>query len=80
MMFIFVQPMSLDSETERACEWLMLHVLTMHNNWKPIDEFRRLDVLKFLLIVSTNSHEWDPNGKNEVLIMALDILRLVFEK
>uniref|UniRef100_A0A914WY80 Uncharacterized protein n=1 Tax=Plectus sambesii TaxID=2011161 RepID=A0A914WY80_9BILA len=66
--------MHLDAASMRDSVWLLLNVLPMHAVWKPVEELRRLGVIRTLLFIIGESNDWNLNQKTELVRNTLEVL------
>ncbi|KHN79146.1 Protein VPRBP [Toxocara canis] len=64
----------LDDEPLKECVWLLLHTLSMHTTWRPVEEMRRLGVIRTLFFILGEAHSWNSNVKNDIVKSSLEVL------
>ncbi|EFO23215.2 hypothetical protein LOAG_05271 [Loa loa] len=66
--------MHLDDENLKNCIWILLHTLGLHSSWRPVDELKRLGVIRTMYFLVGTANSWNGGSKIEILKMSLDVL------
>uniref|UniRef100_A0A0M3HUU8 DDB1- and CUL4-associated factor 1 n=1 Tax=Ascaris lumbricoides TaxID=6252 RepID=A0A0M3HUU8_ASCLU len=66
--------LKLDDEPLKECVWLLLHTLNMHTTWRPVEEMRRLGVIRTLFFILGEANAWSSNVKDEIVKNSLEVL------
>uniref|UniRef100_A0AAF5PHW2 LisH domain-containing protein n=1 Tax=Wuchereria bancrofti TaxID=6293 RepID=A0AAF5PHW2_WUCBA len=66
--------MHLDDENLKTCVWILLHTLSLHSSWRPVDELKRLGVIRTMYFLIGTANSWNGGSKVEILKMSLDVL------
>lgn len=65
--------MHLDDENLKTCVWILLHTLGLHSSWRPVEELKRLGVIRALYFLVGTANSWNGGSKIEILKMSLDV-------
>ncbi|CAG9538905.1 unnamed protein product, partial [Cercopithifilaria johnstoni] len=66
--------MHLDDENLKTCVWILLHTLGLHSSWRPVEELKRLGVIRTMYYLVGTANSWNGGSKIEILKMSLDVL------
>ncbi|KAL3982548.1 hypothetical protein ACH3XW_47600 [Acanthocheilonema viteae] len=66
--------MHLDDENLKTCVWILLHTLGLHSSWRPVEELKRLGVIRTMYFLVGTANSWNGGSKIEILKMSLDVL------
>uniref|UniRef100_A0A915PMW3 LisH domain-containing protein n=1 Tax=Setaria digitata TaxID=48799 RepID=A0A915PMW3_9BILA len=66
--------MHLDDENLKTCVWILLHTLGLHSSWRPVEELKRLGVIRTMHFLVGAANSWNGGSKIEILKMSLDVL------
>lgn len=65
--------MHLDDENLKTCVWILLHTLGLHSSWRPVEELKRLGVVRAMYFLVGTANSWNGGSKIEILKIALDV-------
>lgn len=71
--------MHLDDENLKTCVWILLHTLGLHSSWRPVEELKRLGVIRTMYFLVGIANSWNGGSKIEILKMSLDVSCFMFQ-